>query len=41
MQAYTKEYISLKIKNYEERNYHEKRTTPSYIVTSMLLKPLK
>jgi hypothetical protein len=34
MQAYTKECVKLKIMN--NKNYHEKRTTPWYIVTSVL-----
>jgi hypothetical protein len=41
MQAYNKEHVNLKLKIMKNKNYDEKRTTPWYIVTSVLLKPLK
>jgi expansin (peptidoglycan-binding protein) len=41
MQVYAKRYINLKLKIRKNKNYHEKSTAHWYIVTSLLLKPLK
>ena len=41
MCAYAKQYGNLKLKFRKNKSYHQKQTAHWYIVTSLMLKPLK